>query len=328
MTAQGMRRIESRPAGWRGLSSWLAIGQPPAPAVNVHHLELFYYVARHRGISSAVRQMPYGIQQPAVSSQIQQLERDLGVRLFERSPFRLTRPGEELFEFARPFFGNLDAVVARLGQKAAPVLRIGAAELMLRDYLPPLVEEIRRGQPDLQLALRSGFTADLETALRQREIDLAIVPQSGRPPADLKCAPLLRLPLVLLVPKASPLRSAAALWTRDRIEMPLICLPEREVISRIFKQGLKRLWVDWPCAIEASSLDLIAQYVASGQGVGLGVQLGRKPPHPRVRVLPLENFAAVEIVLLWSGKPAPLIQATVAAAKRFVAENLHDLAQP
>ena len=37
--------------------------------MNVHHLELFYYVARHGGISQAVRHIPYGIQQPAVSGQ-------------------------------------------------------------------------------------------------------------------------------------------------------------------------------------------------------------------------------------------------------------------
>lgn len=93
------------------------------PRMNIHHLELFYYVARHRGISSAVRAMPYGIQQPAVSSQIQQLERDLGTRLFERNPFRLTRSGEELFDFIRPFFSNLDAVAQRIGKRSAPTAR-------------------------------------------------------------------------------------------------------------------------------------------------------------------------------------------------------------
>ena len=45
--------------------------------MNIHHLELFYYVARYRGISRAVRNTPYGIQQPAVSSQILLLEQDL-----------------------------------------------------------------------------------------------------------------------------------------------------------------------------------------------------------------------------------------------------------
>ena len=42
--------------------------------MNIHHLELFYYVARHGGILPAVRNMPYGIQQTAVSGQIARLE--------------------------------------------------------------------------------------------------------------------------------------------------------------------------------------------------------------------------------------------------------------
>ena len=55
--------------------------------MNIHHLELFYYVARHGGIMEAVRNIPYGIQQPAVSGQIAQLEEDLGVTLFQPPVF-------------------------------------------------------------------------------------------------------------------------------------------------------------------------------------------------------------------------------------------------
>ena len=47
--------------------------------MNVHYLELFYYVAKHGGISAAVRKIPYGIQQPAVSGQMTKLEQELGV---------------------------------------------------------------------------------------------------------------------------------------------------------------------------------------------------------------------------------------------------------
>jgi DNA-binding transcriptional LysR family regulator len=57
--------------------------------MNIHHLELFYYVARHGGIMPAVRNIPYGIQQPAVSGQVAQLEEDLDVTLFHRRPFSL-----------------------------------------------------------------------------------------------------------------------------------------------------------------------------------------------------------------------------------------------
>lgn len=289
--------------------------------MNVHHLELFYYVARHGGISAAVRHMPYGIQQPAISTQIRLLERDLGQELFERSPFRLTKAGEELFAFVRPFFSNLDALAARLGQPAAPTLRIGAAELMLRDCLPPIVERLKAQHPGLQLSLRSGFTAQLEESVRAHEIDVAIVPRDGRPPTGLRCAKLLSLPLVLLVPAGAKLQSAAELWARDRIEPPLICLPENEVVGRIFRKELKRLWVDWPCAIEASSLDLISQYVANGYGYGVSVDLDGIAAGPKIRSLPLKGFPPVEVVMLWQGRETPLIQAILAEAKTYVARQ-------
>src|SRR4029450_3771537 len=67
--------------------------------MNIHHLELFYYVAKHGGIAAAVRKMPYGIQQPAVSGQIARLEEALGAKLFNRRPFSVLPAGAELFEF-------------------------------------------------------------------------------------------------------------------------------------------------------------------------------------------------------------------------------------
>lgn len=82
--------------------------------MNIHHLELFYYVAKHGGISEAVRNMPYGIQQPAVSSQIIQLEGFLETTLFHRRPFALTPAGEQLYSFILPFFANLDAMATKL----------------------------------------------------------------------------------------------------------------------------------------------------------------------------------------------------------------------
>jgi hypothetical protein len=60
--------------------------------MNIHHLELFYFVAKHGGIAAAVRNIPYGIQQPAVSGQIAKLEESLGTKLFQRRLFALS-PG-------------------------------------------------------------------------------------------------------------------------------------------------------------------------------------------------------------------------------------------
>src|SRR5206468_11639795 len=103
--------------------------------MNIHHLELFYYVARHGGISEGVRNMPYGIQQPAVSGQIIQLEESLGATLFHRRPFALTSQGEYLYQFIRPFFDNLGQVEERLRGGVSQQIRIGASEIVLRNYL-------------------------------------------------------------------------------------------------------------------------------------------------------------------------------------------------
>src|SRR5690242_20505819 len=115
--------------------------------MNIHHLELFYYVARHGGISEAVRNMPYGIQQPAVSGQIIQLEEDLGVTLFQRRPFSLTAQGAELYEFIKPFFDNVGPMAERLRGGVSQHLRIAASEIMIRDHLPRLLQELRKKFP-------------------------------------------------------------------------------------------------------------------------------------------------------------------------------------
>lgn len=288
--------------------------------MNVHHLELFYYVARHGGISRAVRNMPYGIQQPAVSSQILRLEQDLGVKLFARNPFKLTREGEELYAFAQPFFENLDATAERLRRKSAPHLRLASSEVVLRDYLPTVVERLRKQEPKLKLTLRSGLQADQEKWLQEREMDLAITTLDAKPPARLNCLRLLQLPLVLLVQKKSKIKSAAELWALDQIEESLICLPQTETMSRHFRQGLLQRKIDWPQSIEASSMGLVARYVANGYGIGLSVHTAGVVVHPAVRELPLDGFEPVQIAALWQGEATPLIQAVLDEAQRYVAQ--------
>src|SRR5213594_3866771 len=95
--------------------------------MNIHHLELFYYVARHGGITEAVRNIPYGIQQPAVSGQVAQLEEYLGVTLFQRRPFALTPAGDKLYRFIQPFFLNLQAMATELQGGTARQIRVGAS---------------------------------------------------------------------------------------------------------------------------------------------------------------------------------------------------------
>ncbi len=280
--------------------------------MNVHHLELFYYVARYGGITEAVRNIPYGIQQPAVSGQVAQLEEFLGATLFQRRPFALTPAGQRLYQFVYPFFSNLDAVAAELQGGQARHIRIGASTLVLRDHLPMLFERVRKKYPSFKVSLREGYQAELEALLQKEELDLAVTVIEKKSAPGIHALALIEVPLVLLVQKSHPLTSAEQLWRRDKIEEALICLPAIEAICKHFQQGLLRAGVDWFPSIEVSSLDLIETYVANGFGIGLSVLAPKAQFSPQVRVLPLPDFSPIIVGALWRGKSGALLQAFLA----------------
>jgi len=277
--------------------------------MNIHHLELFYYVARHGGIMPAVHNIPYGIQQPAVSSQIAQLEEFLGTTLFHRRPFALTPSGRELYDYVRPFFDNLEVVAGKIRGGVSQHLRIAASETVLREYLPAMLQELRKPYPKLKVTLREGYHPEIVTWLQQREIDVSLGLIGNKPPPGVNALPLFKLPLVLLIPKSARLKSARELWEHDPIEESLITVPSNEFITRAFQTGLAKLGVDWFSRIEVSSVELVQTYVANGYGIGITVSVPRMNLHPQVRVLPLEGFEPVRFGALWQGGKNPLLDA-------------------
>lgn len=295
--------------------------------MNVHHLELFYYVACHGGISAAVRHIPYGIQQPAVSGQMSALEADLGTKLFERSPFRLTVAGERLFSHVEPFFAGLPSVAEEVRAAAGPELRIGAAELVLRDHVSVVMQRVRARFPRTRLSLHSqGFGAHAQAWLHDGRIDVAIMPVDSRPPPRLSQVRLVRIPLVLQVHRKSPWRSAEELWARKKIGDPLVGQPATTRIMRGFQRGLKDRGVTWRQVVEASSAELVTRYVANGEGHGINVGLPSVVRHRDVRVLPLEGFEPMTMGVLWRGDPSPLVEAVIEEVQRYSHESFPQFA--
>lgn len=295
--------------------------------VNVHHLELFYYVAKHGGISAAVRAIPYGIQQPAVSGQVGKLEQELGVRLFERSPFRLTPAGEKLYAHVQPFFDALPALAQELPTEAAPELRVGGADVVLRDHLPEVLQRARKQFPKLRLSLRTtGYQSQIEDWVRDGQVDVAFAPVYARAPAGLRISPLACLPLVLEVATKSPVKSSAELWRQKTVTEPLICLPRDTGIVRGFFQTLRKRGVSWPHVIEVTSLDLVARYAADGEGIGLNVLVKPGARPKGVRILPLEGFAPVTMGAIWRGEASALVKSAIDDVRAYAKARWPDWA--
>lgn len=271
--------------------------------MNPHHLELFYHVAKSKGVSRAVRQMPYGIQQPTVSAQVNALERDLGVTLYERRPFRLTPAGEELFRFVEPFFGKIAAVRHQL--QGAAQLRIGASPIVLRDYLPPVLQAIKKKCPNLNMILRALNQPELIYAIEQGELNIIISLIPDTLSAALRTIDLMQLPLTLLVPKGSKIKSAKPLLAGPRVTEPLIALNPNELVCQVFQRTLAKQGISWLPNIEMDSLDLIEKYVETGFGIGLSVGMPQKKVPSTIRVLDLPDFPSLRLGLIYRDEAGP-----------------------
>ena len=286
--------------------------------MNIHHLELFYHVARCRGVSAAARQMPYGIQQPAISAQILQLEDSLGKTLFHRRPFELTTEGETLFAFVEPFFLKLPAIAERIRGGADHSLRISCPEIVQRDYLPALLAGVRARSPGFHFTLESGRYEEIQSRLRSGQIDIGLSTSLGAKDEDIRHHELLRLPLVLLVQKNGP-SSADEILGLDRIDLPLVTLPRGESAVIAFQQELQQRKIEWFPMLELASLDLVARFVSEGYGAGLVLDIpGIKRP-PGLRALPLHGFPEISFYALTLGSHSPMVELFINEAIRVIA---------
>jgi DNA-binding transcriptional LysR family regulator len=252
--------------------------------------------------------MPYGIQQPAISGQISQLEKSLGVRLFHRRPFGLTSAGTALFAQIEPFFAGLADLPAHIRGSAQQRLRLAAPARILRDYLPQIFGQYKRRYPNFGLTLHDVNQAAAEELLRRREIDIAISELEGRPTPGIMICELVRLPLVLVLPRQSRVRHIERLFLQERSLERLIALPAEEVISKRFQAGLQQLGLQWQTAIEVTSLDLIDTYTALGFGVGVSIFVPGRKIKRELRLLPLRKFSPLTIAALWIGDLSTMAQ--------------------
>jgi len=296
--------------------------------MNVHHLELFYYVAKYEGITASVRKMPYGIQQPAVSGQILQLENELGVKLFNRRPFALTPEGEELYDYVYPFFSKMNLVEQSLKGELGKHLRICASASVLRTHLPNVLEKMKLRICDLKLSLREVEPSAIYTSLLNQQADIAVSIIFGKLTDGLKSISLLQLPVILIVPESLNVSSLEDLLESgdgsagSKAKIPLVGLPPHEALQQIFEKGLEEKNISWDVSVEVNSLDVIRSYVRRGFGAGVAVgvpgESGEEYVADGCKVIPLHGFAPLEIGILFQGTLKPIAQEFVDETKDYV----------
>jgi len=214
------------------------------------------------------------VSQPAITLQLQALERELGVGLFERSGRRLapTREGQLLYELAQPLVESVDGLEGSFREKVrgldAGELNIAANSSTILYLLPRIVELFRAQHPDVRLTLHNAVSADGTDLLRSDAVDLAVGSMLDVP-ADLSYAPVYRFEPLLIAPPGHPLISRRSLKLEDLSPYGLILPPKRVVTYRLVDLVFQQNRVPYTVALEVGGWEVIKQYVAMGMGISI-----------------------------------------------------------
>lgn len=282
---------------------------------NHHHLALFYFVARHGGISAAVRHIPYSIQQPALSGQMRELERSLGCTLFTRhpQPFALTPAGNRIYSILASYHDGLMRTMDELAR--GPCVRLGAPHFIVTRYLPAILATLRRREPALRVDCVTLPNPQLVEALTNGQLDLALMVTDAEPPG-LRCQRLLRLPLALYLPKTLSLPR-----NRLPVDQPLVCPLGNAGVCRQFDAGLKASGLTWRPHCTVDAVSVVPTYVAAGHGVGLGLAFAPLVPDAAVTMRPLPRFSPVHLLAVCARDAGPAVKTVVAELQRHAEEE-------
>jgi DNA-binding transcriptional LysR family regulator len=147
--------------------------------MEIRQLKAFVAIAEARTFTAAAHRIHYT--QAALSMQIKQLEKEVGVPLFTRMPRRvvLTEAGERLLERAHHILREHDAALAELAELAVAKhgrLRVGSASGMVSsDSLPVILKQLRRTHPHADVSVSSGTSEELVKKILGGEIDTAFI---------------------------------------------------------------------------------------------------------------------------------------------------------
>jgi LysR family hydrogen peroxide-inducible transcriptional activator len=212
------------------------------------------------------------VSQPALSAQIRELERRLGVTLFERGNRKVlpTAVGTAVIDRARGVLRDMDELVAAAHLDPAGLrgpLALGVIPTMAPYLLPGLLPVLTAAHPHVELHLHELKTAEILRQLRDGGLDLGLLalPVAGD---DLVAVALAEDPFVLALPEGHPLAGTAPVDIGVVAGLPVILLEEGHCLRDQALSVCRMVGTD-AAEMQATGMPTLCQMVATGRGVTL-----------------------------------------------------------
>ncbi|MGH7156047.1 MAG: LysR family transcriptional regulator [Acetobacteraceae bacterium] len=222
-------------------------------------------------VSAAARQN--NLTQPAVSQQLRELERALGVRLLDRARGRMvpTAAGEAVLSPMRRVQAALDDVIAtaanfRSGD--AGRVRLGTGATACIYLLPPVLARLRRSMPGLDLTIATGNTPEILRRIEAGELDIGLVTLPVTASSSIAALRLLGDQLVALVPEAlAP--DTATIEPAQLARLPLVLYETGGTTRAIVDAWFRRAGSAPRPVMQLGSVEATKAVVAGGLGASV-----------------------------------------------------------
>ncbi len=294
--------------------------------MELRHLRYFVAVGEEQHYGRAALRLR--VVQPALSRQIQDLEEELGFKLFERLPrgVKLSPAGKLFLEDARRILQDVNEAAARAARVArgqSGTLRVGFSEnASWRGVVPESLRRFREIQPDAELQLQPLPSLEQLEAIRSGRLDAGFVLDMPKADPELERLRVAIQRIELAVPTGHPLTKLKELRLRDLTDASFVWFPRRaspvlydRLMRECFRGGLKSPRIVQDGLNEATILSL----VATGLGVGwvLGTARWRCPKSVVITSVVDLNVPLL-LALAWrKDNKSPLLASFVAEVQRF-----------
>ena len=240
--------------------------------MNLYYLRYFVTLAHVQQYTRAAEQLC--IAQPSLSHAISQLEKELGLPLFEKKGKRtaLTRFGKEFLACAEHTLDTLDAGIdsIRRGARGEGLIRLGFLRTLGVEFIPRLAAAFLKenSHQGAEFSFHTGVTQELLEGLAAGKFDLVFC---SEPPSRLNFAavPVQQQELVLIVPDGHPLAARRAVDLAETAPYPQIFFEKSSGIRFTVEQMFSQTGINPRIAYETEEDQVIAGLVAEGFGIAI-----------------------------------------------------------
>lgn len=259
---------------------------------SIRILKNFICITRHVSVAAAAREI--GLTAAAAGQQLQHLEEEIGVELFDRNKrsLVLNNQGRALIEPIQEIITRYEALGAGLKTELSGTIVLGALVSSLMGHFGKALNEIKRNYPELDIKLMAGLSSEFLEQVLGGRLDAAIVTESPFTiPQSALWTELYKEPMVLILPlsnfKVSGSKKSTELIPGN---LPFIRFERKTWTGYLVDQTIKVNKLKVNEGMEINSVEAIIELVRQGLGYSIIPQLAnvdwKNDRRARIQVLP------------------------------------------